>query len=357
MSKMSSTDQRIIYSLSSISNLPSDYSDSSVEKIEAQTKDILIKIFRDSRIIKLIGEWKLVWGPKVNKGDLSPHANNAIYVVQSLSEPNPNQFVVAISGTNPKSVYDWIFEDAKICPPVPWIYGTQSVGNITHGTSIGMRNLNKLKDNNLTFVKYLASQVSNKQDSISVTVTGHSLGGALSPAIALSLLDSQGISLDEPNGWDPDLKSQISVMPTAGPSPGDEVWADYYDRRIGCNTVRVWNDIDIVPHAWQISMLYEIPGLYNPTILPSKKIQDKVNCAVANAKAFESIAGDKIKQICASVPGFCGQVDPKLKTFLEQASYQHTTAYSKFLGTTEFDDIVKNIKEATKATGCGCSCM
>jgi len=346
--------QQIIYSLNSIANLPSDRL-GGVEKLDDVAKNLVNQIFSNPDIINLIGKWKLVWGPKVyeRKGfKVLRVADNSMYVAQSLSDPN--QFVVAISGTNPISTYGWVVEDGEISPPVPWPYGTQSAslkGNITHGTSVGMNSLLNLKDNGLTFVKYLANQVSDNQDSLSVTVTGHSLGGALSPATALTLLDSQGVSLDEPNGWDPESKSQISVMPTAGPSPGDEVWGEYYDNRIGDKTNRVWNKIDVVPHAWQTSMLNEIPTIYKNSI-----IRRFVKDAVKHSEKFEKQAGNSIQQICPSVPGLPGKVNPKIKNFVKQVGYQHTTAYSELLGTTKFAGIVKDITKV-ETKGCGCHCM
>lgn len=209
--------------------------------------------------------------------------------------------------------------------------------------------------------KFLADQVSGSRDPLSVTVTGHSLGGALSPVTALALSDSQGVSLDKPNGWDPKSTSHISVMPTAGPTPGDEVWRDYYENSRIEKTDRVWNKLDIVPHAWQISMLNEIPTIYEPTIvLPPKEekpfnIRNLVEKSVCLSTSFEKEGGSKLVQICPSVKGLCGKVCPSKKKFLEQAAYQHTTAYSELLCTTKFDEIVKSIKDANEPkAACGC---
>jgi len=355
------THQQIIFALNSVANNLTSERVGSVEMLEKEAKQLITEIFSHSDIINLIGKWKVVWGPKVFERPglkVVNVADNTMYVAQSSSDPN--QFVVAISGTNPISVYGWVVEDAEIVPPKPWPYGTQStsaMGNITHGTYIGMNVLlNDLKDDGQTFVKYLAEQVSNNQGSLSVTVTGHSLGGALSPATALALLDSQGVSLDEPNGWDPESKSQISVMATAGPTPGDEVWADYYDIRIGGKTNRIWNTIDIVPHGWQISMLNQIPGINYEGIPQPSFVKDFVKGAVGLAHNFENKAGSKIKQICASVPGFEGKVNlkkKKLKKFIRQMLYQHTKAYHENLGTTDFNDIVNDITRA-KTQGCKC---
>lgn len=351
--------QQIIFALNTISALPSNRV-GKAGKLEAEATELLEAIFSNADIINLIGKWKLVWGPKVyeHKGKkLFNVADNAMYVAQSLS--HPEQFVVAISGTNPISEYGWKIEDGDISPPVAWPYQTSvPTGHITHGTSVGMNVLlNELKDDGLSLFKYLANQVADNPDSLTVTVTGHSLGGALSPVTALALLDSQGVSLDESNGWDPQSKSQISVMPTAGPAPGDEEWRDYYDGKLGDRTNRVWNKIDIVPHAWQISMLNEIPSIYEPQIQASENITKFVAGAVSKSEDFQKQAGSPLMQICPSVEGLPGKVDISKAPFLKQAGYQHVEAYSEILGTTQFDVIVTDIEKKNKSSRCSCSIM
>lgn len=370
-----STDQ-ITFCLNSIANGPSgQFGDPA--KLEEKAKERLIQIFSNPDIIQLIGKWKLVWGPKVyeHKNKINAPsfvADNAMYVAQSLSPDTTNHFVVAISGTNPISPYGWFHEDFAIYPPKPWPYGDpteEAKGNITNGTSVGLEALLGLEDNGLTFVKYLANQVSNppsKENPVSVTVTGHSLGGALSPAVALMLSDSQGVSLDESHGWDVEGHCTISVMPTAGPTAGDEKWRNYYDGRLGDNTTRGWNKFDIVPHAWQISpdpspdvsaMLNQIPTIYEPTIvLPrTSELRKLVNDAIELSKKFERASGSPLKQICPSTkPLEGGDVDPSITNFMKQAGYQHTTAYSKLMKITDFIAIVNGIDKKLEKTDKKC---
>lgn len=354
-------DRQIIFALNSIANLPSNRI-GPADKLEAEARETITDIFENTEIINLIGKWQLAWGPKVyqRKGPkIIDVADNSMYVAQNLSQPS--QFVVAISGTNPISLFGWLIEDIDISPPVAWPYGERDsiTGSITNGTNIGMKALlNDMKDNDLTLFKYLASQVSRNDLPLSVTVTGHSLGGALSPVTALALLDSQGVPLDEPNGWDPESKSKISVTPSAGPTPGDEVWQEYYDSKLGLHTDRIWNSIDIVPHAWQICMLSKIPAIYTPTIPPPGDISTLVCGAINKSCHFQEKNGGKsLVQIRPNVPGLCGKVDPTKKNFLAQALHQHVEAYSELLCTTEFDQIVKGIKMGNLACSPSCSMM
>lgn len=301
--------QQIIFALNSIANTPSGQH-GSVKQIEAYASRVIKEILANDGVKELIGEWDLVWGPMVFQAPHSTVADNAMYVAQSVS--NPREYVVAISGTNPISAYGWVVEDAKLIPMVDWPYNTGSsvaTGKISSGTNTGMTVLmSQLQDNGKTLSQFLGDQISGSRNPLSVTVTGHSLGGALSPAVALALLDTQGT---EP-GWDPKGKSKIAVQPSAGPTPGNDVWRNYYDGRLGSATDRLWNKIDVVPHAWQLSMLDQIPTLYVPKIPASGLVEKLVKLAELNSK----LAGD-MQQICPNTKGLPGVVDTSIDVSLK----------------------------------------
>lgn len=300
------THQQIIFSLNSIANAPSGRH-GTVSELESYAATVINRVFSDTGVIGLIGEWSLVWGPSVFQAPRSTVADNAMYVAQSRTAPE--QFVVAISGTNPISAYGWIVQDLMINPPVDWPYGNSGEsGQITRGTSIGLNNLlNIMQSNGQTLLPFLATQVKQSKDPLSITATGHSLGGALSPVTALALKDTQGIPVGEKNSWDPDSTATIAVLPSAGPTPGNVTWRNYYDNSLGAETDRLWNAIDIVPHAWQVSMLREIPSLYEPTIPSTRATRVLAELAIINSE----LAGD-LEQIRPDVPGLPGTVDPDL---------------------------------------------
>jgi hypothetical protein len=293
--------QQTIFALNSIANAPSGQH-GTVDELQKYAQGLIKNVFNDSDVISLIGKWDLVWGTQVFQVPGSTVADNAMYVAQNANDSS--EFVVAISGTNPISAYGWVIEDAKLIPTVPWPYKNDSsvpTGEIANGTSIGLDVLlNKLTDNEMNLSEFLASQVAQNSKPLSITVTGHSLGGALSPVVALALRDTQGCS----TSWDPSSSASIAVQPSAGPTPGNEIWSKYYTDTLGKVTDRLWNAIDIVPHAWQLSMLQEIPSLYVPSIPESSLVKKLVKLAELNS----TLAGN-MQQICPSSKPLPGKVN------------------------------------------------
>ena len=290
--------QQTVFALCSIANTPSGRH-GSVEQLQHYSKKIIQKVFKDTQVTGLIGHWKLVWGTQVYQVPGSTVADNAMFVAQNTE--SEHEFVIAISGTNPISAYGWVIEDAKLIPTVAWPYKSDNsniTGEIANGTSIGLNVLlNKLSDKGLTLNDFLRQQAASYAEKLSITVTGHSLGGALSPAVALALKDTK-------NNWAPHCSVNIAVQPSAGPTPGNDAWSEYYTDSLGDVTNRLWNKIDMVPHAWQSSMLAEIPTLYDPEIPGDRLIKKLVKLAELNSK----LAGN-MQQICPSSQPLAGTVN------------------------------------------------
>ena len=105
--------------------------------------------------------------------------------------------------------------------------------------------------------------------------TGHSLGGALSPTLALALVSAGVIP--------PDI---TLTYPTAGSSPGNKGFADLFVSTFprlksdSAKSYQGWNlnlvnTIDIVPQVWSVQKkvspkqnLYNIPPIYGKPVLP-----------------------------------------------------------------------------------------
>jgi Lipase (class 3) len=293
------TSTQIIYALSTMAGAASDRK-GSVAELEQEAYSEIAAVFTNTDVRALIGEWSVVWGPAVYQADASDVADNALYIAQNSL--NPNELVIAISGTNPISRYGWIHEDLLINPLQPWPYTDDAQVQISNGTHLGLGAILGLADpkSGLTLLEFLAQRSATP---LSLTITGHSLAGALSPALALALYDLQ----HQPMSWDQTGKSALAVAPSAGPAAGNEYWANYYDQRLSKNTARLWNQLDIVPHAWEVSLLRAIPSLYVPLIPESYLIDGATALAIANSKR----AGIMLHENCDTAP-LPGVINPHL---------------------------------------------
>jgi hypothetical protein len=209
------------------------------------------------------GDWSVVWGPCVYS--LTPavasYSTNAMYVAYS---PSLSTYVVAIAGTNPDSLYDWIQEDGDVSaiymakwpfalPFVrtahpPWVLDPPPA--VSAATALGVSNLlcNMSDPVNGTLQGFL-THASNPNSTL--IITGHSLAGALAPTLALYLYPTPRTS-----GW-----KQVLVLPLAGASPGNAPFAALFNAAYPPVASGVaapygnWNTDyanvhDLVPHAW-----------------------------------------------------------------------------------------------------------
>src|SRR5262249_47823468 len=68
--------------------------------------------------------WDLAWGPASYRAPFSLVDDSVMYVARSRDVPD--QYVIAIRGTNPIAAFDWVFEDVWTSVMAPWPYGNQN---------------------------------------------------------------------------------------------------------------------------------------------------------------------------------------------------------------------------------------
>jgi len=281
------------------------------------------------------GNWQVIWGPARYDGFLTIFDENLMFVVQAVHDPS--QYAVVIRGTNPVSVTNWLLQDFAVIRQMAWPYNAHPPGlkpKISQGTARGLQALQNMRPvqgipgAGSTLYQFLANEVRrNPSPRLTVAVTGHSLGGALAPAVALWLSDTQHASDEVATPpWDPNLKSRIEVYPFAGPSPGNRDFAKYYDLKLGPTTRRVWNDLDVVPHGWTEVALKKLPELYSPEIAPDWLI----NLVLWSTTLLAS-RGDYLQILSETAPLGGGKQCTFLKDYLGQMIYQHTAAYTELM--------------------------
>lgn len=111
-----------------------------------------------------------------------------------------------------------------------------------------------------TLLEFLKRAVAAAEGRVEVAVTGHSKGGALAPALALWLKETQ---VDSAEAWDPSKKAGVTCWAFAGPSPGNRPFATRFHQEFGKAFRKVVNPLDLVPHAWHSKSLAMLPTLYD----------------------------------------------------------------------------------------------
>lgn len=299
-----------IFSLSWLSNIAAAKLGTE-EELQALAVTKVNAVLSDPVVIGLIGEWEIVWGPVVYKifPDIQGYADNTMFVAKRSDNSGKPFYVIAVAGTNPYSWYGWFVEDFNVSNTEAWPFyqapDPAQQPRISQGTGIGV---NALTDKMMWQGQKLADFLATLTDqAIDITVTGHSLGGALSPTLALALVDNQGSG--KAWNWDPDQRAVVCAMPSAGATPGDVNFSQYYDDKLATRTTRLWNSLDIVPHAWQVDMLKAIPTLYSPEIPASFLVELMVGIAIA-----ASIAGGDYFQITPNTPPLPGHINSQQLT-------------------------------------------
>lgn len=290
----------------------------------------------------LIGSaWTLAWGPCVYQNQGSGVVDNAMFVAQNTDS---NTFVIAIAGTSFHSAFDKITEDASVNPIMAWPYeqtmpsgATFPAGvSIAEGTSTGVDILQDMQDSTGQPLEAFLQSV--QSSSATLIFTGHSLGGALAPTLACALITQGALDLSQ---W-----GHVYVYPTAGPTPGNGAFVTLFQTLFPQTTVGaqpwqvwnalLWNNLDVVPHAWNSTTMSQILGLYEPTVSPGPATIGLVLGAEKRA------SGQGYQQLPSNGP-LTGtiippsqipdpMVNPAVNPFLAEALYQHIDAYRSLLG-------------------------
>ncbi|CAM1373084.1 lipase family protein [Tenacibaculum xiamenense] len=330
--------QQRIFTHSVFSNIASGVCADNPKDLQPILAKRLVSLLNNDRVQQLIGTWDVVWGPEVYH---SPEeklnvVTNAMYIAANSDR---SQYIIAVSGTNGPSSFGWLTEDFKVENTISWPYSNEEGKDlrISEGTSIGLDILmNQMKSQGQTVSEFLKSDLNH---SSQVVVTGHSLGGALSATLALALHDTQ-------NNWNFNRKAIISCLPSAGATPGNKDFSNYYNDALGTQTIRVWNRLDIVPHAWEIGMLQMVPSIYAPYFNSGTILAGIANLAILrSAKGASPISNNPYTQLLPQTPGLNGQINLGLKPPTNLICKIVIDTLLSYLPTTKLpESIVKKIK-------------
>ncbi|CCM00459.1 uncharacterized protein FIBRA_02492 [Fibroporia radiculosa] len=316
-------------------------------------------------LLPLLGEWAVVWGPvvwKVNPDNDKSGPDNSWYVAHNPAVRFEDgtirpAYVLAIAGTA-DSEYDWPHENFwvnQVAAFDKWV--AAGIKNVPEpvpgpevapgGTYIAMGTVNAVHTlltvapppgaaaAGSTLIDFFSDLPATSTRRI--LTTGHSLGGALSPTIALALVTSGVLHPQE-----------VLTFPTAGPSPGNHGFTDLFNQTFpqrlcadaSARGYQVWNlnianSIDIVPQAWcHISSESPAQNLDNIPTIYGKPALSGVNIATFLLK-FQAARSKTVYIPLQShiVPGTPPKSPPgTMKEFLAEASKQHVQFYLDLFG-------------------------
>ncbi len=285
----------------------------SAEAIEANLKSLE----------PVIGRYSIVWGPAFHYS-LLKKTDGMTYIVQDLN--HPNEYFVSIRGTTPLTISEWLFQDfwvgsliswktvpyEKLLPPPPPSPDTPAVSfGINNAMNILLKQIN---DQEIDICSFLQKQAEDSKQPITIYITGHSLGGVLSPTFALYLCEH----------WPDNIcKPHISIYGYAGPTAGNQPFANYSNQIIGNNCQVFENKLDVIPHAWNVNNMKEIPNLYQSLEMPAYllRILNKIAIPAVEDKGYSQI-GAKQPEIPSKVVEFWFSNE-----YLIQMIYQHVIPY------------------------------
>ncbi|KAF8815122.1 hypothetical protein BYT27DRAFT_7216834 [Phlegmacium glaucopus] len=290
--------------------------------------------------------WHVVWGPTVWKNDPDNKLTGPDHVWFVAKKREENIYAISVAAT--ATIYNHVVNNAGITQVVDfkgWPAGqrptptssslTDPKPYIAYGTAQGVHTLLSLPapdGTKQTLPEFLKTARGSAPQFI---FTGFSLGGALSPTLALRLVNI-GVFTDNDN---------VLTYPIAGASPGNAHFADSFANRFpkittsdGLVAYQVWNgnvanSLDVVPNGWstvtdtkQSLRLDRIP-----TEIYGNKPITSVNWKIGRAKDAANKSGIVYMPLQSTLFKGPTPTPPSNEDeFLAIARKQHSEAYHKY---------------------------
>ena len=149
-----------------------------------------------------LGKWDLVWGPATFRAPTSLVDDAMVYVVK---QDNPSgerpRYAVAVRGTNPISVFDWVFGDLWVRLQMDWPAATASQAQISASTALG-----------LAIIQHLAAEVPPSTAG-NLAMLANTVASALGEfMLALPELEPERLLMDPTSLPDDRLIARINLL-------------------------------------------------------------------------------------------------------------------------------------------------
>ncbi|MCX7921499.1 MAG: hypothetical protein N3B21_05715 [Clostridia bacterium] len=292
-----------------------------------------LKYTLDNKFAAYIGKQEIVWGPAVHTGRFQVFSDALMYVVQNTQQPS--EYTIVIRGTNPICLSEIIFKSLRVSRLVKWnSKDNTSNAKVAIGAFNGLRTLQNLRPESCSKKKYVRKSIADKiklpgqgmnlleflskiisknGERITINVTGHSQGGALSYMLALWLYEKFLIC---PAAKHPD----IYVYTYAAPAVGNQEFAEYFNRVMGDKCYVHYNPLDPSYYLFNEDSLKKLPALFAPDTHMDffMSLTHKWISFSARGKGYTHVGIHK---------EFASEINNKIKGFQPQYGYQHTKPY------------------------------
>jgi len=298
--------------------------------------------------VSIVG-WEIVWGPVVWKSDPNNISgpDHVWFVAKKLTHTNEHIYVISVAGS--ATIYNTVVNNAGViplvdfttwaagAPPVPSLVQTLGLGTwIALGTAMGVHTLESYpapagaEGAWQTLPAFLKN--APRGSGSQFIFTGLSLGGTLSPTLALRLVQPDADVFTEAD--------EILNYPIAGASPGNDQFANAFAERFPTTDgsgYEVWNTnianlLDVVPNGWstddnQSLYLDRIRRIYGNEPIPG--IEQKIDLAKITANK-SGIVYSPLQSTLFEGPTL--PIPSNEEQFIGIAAVQHSVAYENFFG-------------------------
>ncbi|MBR8143232.1 lipase [Burkholderia sp. AU19243] len=262
-------------------------------------------------------QFNIVWGPAVLRDpDPDGYAANITVVLKSAVT---GQYSVVTSGTDFQSPADLLEDNLyeTLVSFQKYVPSCNASAGISAGTDIGLSSVILTTDSNgVTLVDFLKTVPA----SSTISVVGHSLGGALASALVLYLKNQRHLQA---------LTLKYTCETFAAPTAGNDLFAGYFDAQMKTDAVRVWNTCDIVPMAWNTNTIDAVKTVYGSVAPPSDAIKVLIDAIMLTSAPLNYRQWGNYGSVQNKLDG---TVVGNITDFFEQAGFQHILGYIFLLG-------------------------
>jgi hypothetical protein len=256
------------------------------------------------------GPWALTWGPADNDGVLA-------YVAQGADGTYALAFRGSLTDDDAEGFFENWFNDVGGVSLVPWLYPQTAGANVAAGNNAALALAIGLTDptTDVGLVDYLRSVALQNGGSITLSVCGHSLGGAMTTLAAAWLADQLPKV--------PGVSATITPLTFAAPSIGDATFAALYKQLFGNASYAAVNSQDIVPMAW--TNVAGIINAYASFVTNAQTLKEYSWSGWVIASGIEvAVAGKYTSLTPSDLDTFTGPAVSATDTWPDNAANQHS---------------------------------